>query len=220
MSAQPPELMRSAEALSTNKLLNIQLDPSKLWMGRLYISPYCRVFYALLLVVNLACVIWTLVEFGEFPKEPWFIALVVLLAVLVCVEVIWRMCLQGLRGFVKAGWNLCDMAAGAGGLVALGCATLQGSVIAGLAGEAVLIFRTVFQYLRLVYFIRDQHKAQNALQMLNFCELAQPKAEAPSHVLAEEEDRPNGIVPNNTGTAQDASEESRQPRTLMIPNRT
>jgi len=219
MNAQQPGLMASAEVLSTNKLLSVQQDPSKLWMGRLYYSPYCRVFYALLLLLNLACIVWTLVQFGEFPNEPWFLALEVLLAVLVCVEVGWRMCLQGLRAFIKAAWNLCDVVAVVGCLVALGVATLQRLMLAGLPGEAVLICRTLFQYLRLLYFIKDQHKAQTALQMLNFSELAQPKAEAPRHVLAEEEDKPSGAVPNNTGTAHEGSEDRQLPRTLMIPNR-
>lgn len=219
MSAQQPGLMGSAEVLSTNKLLSVQQDPSKLWMGRLYYSPYCRIFYALLLLLNLACIIWTLVQFGEYPKEPWFIALEALLGLLVCVEVGWRVCLQGLRAFVKGVWSLCDVIVVVGCLVALGVATLQSVVLVGLFAEALLIFRTLFQYLRLLYFIKDQRKAQNALQMLNFCELAQPKAEAPSHVLAEEEEKPSSAVPNNTGTAQEGSEDRRQPRTLMIPNR-
>ena len=215
MSSQPPGLMGSAEVLSTNKLLSMQQDPGKLWMGRLYCSPYCRLFYALLLVLNVACIVWTVVCFGEFPEELWFIALEGALGLLVSVEVGWRVCLQGLCAFVTALWNMCDVLVAAGCLAALGFATFQSAFIAGLAGEAGLVLRTVLQYIRLVVFIREQHKAQD-LQMLNFCELAQPKPEVPSHVLAEEEEKSSGAAPNNTG--QEGSED-RKPRTLMIPNR-
>jgi hypothetical protein len=217
MNVQQPGLMGSADVLSTNKLLSVQQDPGKLWMGRLYRSPYCRLFYGLLFLLNIACIVWTVVHFGEYPEELGFMALEAALAVLVSVEVGWRLCLQGLRAFVTALWNLCDVVVAAGCLAALGCATFRSVFIAGLAGEAVLVLRTVLQYLRLVIFIREQHKAPD-LQMLNFCELAQPKAEVPVHVLAEEEEKSSSAAPNNTGTAQEGSED-RKPRTLMIPNR-
>lgn len=219
MSAPQPGLMGSAEVLSTNKLLNMQQDPGKLWMGRLYNSYYFRLFYALLLALNLACIVWTVLQFGEFPEEYWFIALEAALALLVMVEVGWRLCLQGLRAFMTALWNLCDVTVAVVCMVALAFATAQSAFIAGLIGEAVLIFRTVFQYMRLVLYARDQRKAQDAVQMLNFCELAQAKADPPSHVLVEEEDKASNAVPNNTGTAQEPSDDRKQPRTLMIPNR-
>lgn len=213
-----PNLFASAEVVSSSKLLSMQLSRGRLWMSRLYFSAYCRAFYILLILMNLACIVWTLLQFGSFPDEVWFLALEVALSGLVVLEVGWRLGLQGPVAFCTSLANLFDVAVTVACVVVLGLAAADMVLfLEGLSGEVLLIFRSFVQYLRLVFFIKNQRKAQNnLLQMINFSELAEaPKA--PSHALAEEEEKP---APNNTGTIQEGDSEDRtQPRQLMIPSR-
>ena len=226
MSKQTPEqpgLFASVDVVSANKLLSTQQDASKVWMNRIYYSVYFRGFYLMLILVNLACIVWTLVKFGTFPDEVWFIVLEGCLAVMVAVEVGWRMCVQGAGKFWCSLGNVADVMVSGACVVALGFAVEDAAVfIEGFSSEVVLFVRSALQYLRLILFIKSQRKAQDTLlQMINFSELAEPpKAVVQSHMPLEEEDKPS-VVPNNTGTVQEADSEDRsgQPRTLMIPNR-
>ena len=222
--AEDPGLFASVNVVSVNKLLSMQQDQSKLWMNRIYFSPYCRAFYVLLILLNIACIVWTLFQFGSFPTETWFLAIEVSLSAMVKGEVGWRMYLQGCKKFWTSVSNIFDVLVSVACFIALGFAAADTAVfVEGFSGEVVLVFRTAVQYLRLVLFIKNQRKAQaTLLQMINFSELAeaQPKPEAPRHVLVEEEEKSSN-VPNNTGTAHggDSEDRTKQPRTLMIPNR-
>lgn len=213
-----PNLFASAEVVSSSKLLSMQLSRGRLWMSRLYFSAYCRAFYVILILMNLACIVWTLLQFGSFPDDLWFLAVEAVLSGLVVLEVGWRLGLQGPVAFCTSLANLFDVAVTVACVVDLGLAAADMVLfLEGLSGEVLLIFRSLIQYLRLVIFIKNQRKARdNLLQMINFSELAEaPKP--PSHVLAEEEEKP---APNNTGTAQEGESEDRtQPRQLMIPSR-
>ena len=182
-------------------------------MSRLYFSPYCRVFYVFIILMNLVCIVWTLWKFGTFPDELWFLALEILLSALVTLEVCWRICIQGPLAFFVSVANLFDVVVTAACVVDLGLAAADIVIFfGGLSGEILLIFRSAVQYLRLILFVKNQRNAQkNLLEMINFSELAEgPKP--PSHVLAEEEEKQ---APH---TFPEADSEDRSPsRELPVP---
>ena len=210
------------DVISASKLLSTQQNQGLIWMNRIYYSVYFRSFYVLLLLVNLACIAWALFKFGNFPDEVWFLCLEGCLAVMILVEVCWRMCVQGVGRFWCSLANVTDVLISAAAMAALGLAAADVAIsFEGLSGQVVLIVRSGLQYLRLLLFIKNQRKAQDTLQMINFSELAEaPKPIGQSHVLVEEEEKV-GAPPHGMNTIQEAESEdqSGRPRTLMIPRR-
>lgn len=171
-------LYPSSDVYSTNHLLQTNHRAIGVYLSRIYFSKACRSFYVALIVLCLVLVTWTLVNFGHFPEEGWFLGLEVFVSGMIIGEVVGRLVMQGLGKFCRSWLNVFDAIVASLSIIVLlevlNSLTLAAD-IEGLLGEVWLAIRTVLQYLRLVVFIKNQKKAQVlALQVINFTELAQP----------------------------------------------
>ena len=169
-----------SDVYSTNHLLQTNHKALSIYLSRIYFSKACRLFYVALVVLCLILVTWTLVNFGHFPEEKWFVVLEVFISCMIIGEVVGRIVMQGVHKFCSSWLNVFDAVVGLLSIVVLleviNSLTFTAD-IEGLAGEVWLAIRTILQYLRLVVFIKNQQKAQVlALQVINFTELAQPSS--------------------------------------------
>lgn len=128
-------------------------------LNQIYFSSSCRFFYLILIFASVTVCAWTLVHFGSFPDELWFIALEVVLTSAVLVEVGLRMFLQGIRNFFMSWTNLFDIVVIFFSLLAIAGAVLTTGVlgeVGGVSGQALVIFYCSAQYLRLALFLKNR----------------------------------------------------------------
>mmetsp|Transcript_8929 Transcript_8929/g.17257 ORF Transcript_8929/g.17257 Transcript_8929/m.17257 type:complete len:161 (+) Transcript_8929:2769-3251(+) len=128
-------------------------------LNHIYFSSGCRFFYLILILASVAVCAWTLVHFGSFPDEGWFIVLEITLTLAVIVEVALRIYLQGTRTFLMNWTNLFDLAVLFCFVIAIIGAVITKGVlgeVGGLSGQALLVFYCSVQYLRLALFLKNR----------------------------------------------------------------
>lgn len=126
-------------------------------LNQIYFSSSCRCFYLALIIASVTVCVWTLIDFGKFPDNAWFIGLEAVLTVAVLTEVVMRMYLQGTRTFLMNWMNLFDLA-----VIVFSFLALLGALIGvlgdvgGLSGQGLVIFYCCVQYLRLALFLKNR----------------------------------------------------------------
>lgn len=171
-------LLASSDVFSTSHLLSTNHNAASIRLGRVYFSRYCRLYYVGVMIVLLAGVAWALTQFGEMPRQKWFVGTVIAVAGLIVGEILGRLVMQGIRKYCSSWVSLGDLIltliCTLGVCYSFWCMSTL-SVIIGIVSYQGLLLRTLIQYLRLIVFVKNQEKAQAmVIQVINFSELAQP----------------------------------------------
>jgi hypothetical protein len=136
-------------------------QPFRACLNQVYFSASCKGFYLVLILASVTVCAWTLVHFGTFPDDLWFVALEIVLSIAVIAEVSIRLYLQGCRTFMGNWSNLLDLAVIICSVIAVTVALMSTGLtgeVEGLSGQALLVFYCSGQYLRLGLFLKSRYQ--------------------------------------------------------------
>lgn len=203
-------LIAASDVFSTSHLLSTNHGAVSIQLRRVYYSGYCRWYYVGVMAGMIAGVGWSVTKAGEWQRQWWFVGVEIGIVAMVIGEIIGRLVMLGFQKFFCSWLSLLDLLITFLSILALTFALLFPSFIGqilGIFSQLSLLLRTLIQYLRLVFFIKNQEKAQvMVLQVINFSELAQPSrisrkepiepptAEPSKLHLTEEFDEKDGFV--------------------------
>mmetsp|Transcript_7373 Transcript_7373/g.13712 ORF Transcript_7373/g.13712 Transcript_7373/m.13712 type:complete len:178 (-) Transcript_7373:28-561(-) len=142
-------------------------------LNHVYFSDSCGAFYALMIIFSALTISWTVINFGEFPKELWFLCLEIGLSLIVISEVFLRYVIQGYSTFTSNTGNLFDMCVVLLSVFSLYIALLSTGLIGdieGLSADVLLIFHFSAQYLRLALFLKNKSQASVPEVMMPYTE--------------------------------------------------
>lgn len=128
-------------------------------LSHIYFSETCGVFYILMILLSAITIGWTVANFGEFPRDSWFLALEICLSFIVISEVLLRYTIQGYSTFTSNSSNLFDLCVVLLSMFSLYIAILSTGFlgdIEGLSADVLMIFHFSAQYLRLAMFLKNK----------------------------------------------------------------
>jgi hypothetical protein len=117
----------------------------------------------LLILASIVVCVWTLLNFGSFPDEVWFVVLEGILFVAVLADVSLRIYLQGFGSFLLNWMNLFDLAVIVLSVIAVVAALASDGFfgeVEGLSGQILLVLYCGVQYLRLALFLKNQSQTK------------------------------------------------------------
>ena len=167
-------LFNSLDVISTHHLLRTQQNEYQVWMKRVYFSHECRYYYITLIILTAVCIVWSIINFGHFPKDSWFQALEILLCLMMLAETIWRGFMEGWKQLLEEWENEFEIIVAIGSICILGISLLlTGHLEAadGLVGLCGIALRNVMMYMRLIIYLKDNDK--NAVTIIDLQELSQ-----------------------------------------------
>jgi hypothetical protein len=126
-----------------------------------------------MILLSALTITWTVLNFGSFPRDLWFLALEIALSLIVISEVLLRCVIQGYTTFTSNSGNLFDLCVVLLSLFSLYVAILSTGLlgdIEGLSADVLLIFHFSGQYLRLALFLKNKSHASVPEVRLSFPE--------------------------------------------------
>jgi len=159
------------------KIIEANHNKCDTYLNRLYVSHSCQFFYIFLIVMSTILIAWTYIEGSKLPESNLFVLLENLITLIIVIDFVCRVRLIGWRKFWKSGWNIFDS------IVVLVCVTSsilwyysnsEQKLFEELSEEIVFAVRNIFQYLRLVMFIKYQKRTQATVaQIIDFSHLSE-----------------------------------------------